>query len=322
MVDMKAVKSRVDMLNMFPKGSVGLEIGTYRGTYAKYIADIVEPKMLHLVDPWEHQDSDKWEDNKRNYDQNKFNGIFGDVQKIFTDYDNVTIHRLYSDEAVYEFDDEYFDWIYIDGCHMYECVKADMTAYFPKVKKGGLIAGHDLMVNNKFGTSVIRAFNELVATGLVELSYITLDKSPSYALTKTSTDKLVYPCKMKRFDRKRIPSLFRGGPHVLCVSLERSQLNKIKKMCKPIATNDIEKAHGKFNIVYIGDVRDRVIDQFDNLCECLAHGGRVIVNQYGVSKSLQANSIFLVTRLLQTGLFLPTFVTSDFGPAIILEKKT
>lgn len=35
------------------------------------------------------------------------------------------------------------DFVYIDACHLYEAVLADLYAYIPKVRAGGLIGGHD-----------------------------------------------------------------------------------------------------------------------------------------------------------------------------------
>jgi cephalosporin hydroxylase len=41
------------------------------------------------------------------------------------------------------FDDRLFDFVYIDACHEYQKVTADIEAWLPKIKRGGLIAGHD-----------------------------------------------------------------------------------------------------------------------------------------------------------------------------------
>ena len=36
------------------------------------------------------------------------------------------------------------DFIYIDGNHSYDFVKRDIELYYPKVKDGGVIGGHDI----------------------------------------------------------------------------------------------------------------------------------------------------------------------------------
>ena len=40
--------------------------------------------------------------------------------------------------------------VYLDACHTYDCVTKDLQAWFPKVKKGGVMAGHDYL-NKAYG---------------------------------------------------------------------------------------------------------------------------------------------------------------------------
>lgn len=56
------------------------------------------------------------------------------------------------------FDDESVDFVFIDADHSYEAVKADIAVWFPKVKKGGFIGGHDYNHNE-----VWKAVNEFFA---------------------------------------------------------------------------------------------------------------------------------------------------------------
>jgi hypothetical protein len=42
------------------------------------------------------------------------------------------------------FPKEFFDFVYIDGWHQYPAVKKDIEAWWPKVKSGGFLGGHDL----------------------------------------------------------------------------------------------------------------------------------------------------------------------------------
>lgn len=41
------------------------------------------------------------------------------------------------------FADESIDYLFIDAGHMYDEVKSDLAAWLPKVKRGGIAAGHD-----------------------------------------------------------------------------------------------------------------------------------------------------------------------------------
>jgi hypothetical protein len=42
------------------------------------------------------------------------------------------------------FDDHSLDAVFVDGSHLYDDVKRDIEAWMPKVRKGGILFGHDL----------------------------------------------------------------------------------------------------------------------------------------------------------------------------------
>ena len=65
----------------------------------------------------------------------------------------------YSYNVVDQFEDNSFDFIYIDGAHDYESVKKDIELYAPKLKTFGILAGHDY---EHTWPGVIKAVDEIV----------------------------------------------------------------------------------------------------------------------------------------------------------------
>ena len=85
------------------------------------------------------------------------------------------------------FDDGSLDWIYLDANHEYSHVLQDLAAWVPKVKAGGVVAGHDFLDNvvtirgvpTVFG--VKRTVNEFFVGQDV---FTTEDPFPTWYLTK------------------------------------------------------------------------------------------------------------------------------------------
>lgn len=57
--------------------------------------------------------------------------------------DRFVVHAKPSVEAAQQFPDSYFDVVWIDADHTYEGCKADIAAWWPKVRAGGFIGGDD-----------------------------------------------------------------------------------------------------------------------------------------------------------------------------------
>ena len=78
------------------------------------------------------------------------NGVFK-FRKVFEAHlQAVGVHRLVhieekpSLEAAADFDDAAVDVVFIDADHSYDAVMADIKAWWPKIKAGGVMAGHDI----------------------------------------------------------------------------------------------------------------------------------------------------------------------------------
>lgn len=63
-------------------------------------------------------------------------------------YGNVVLLRDYSPGVLKQFPDGFFEYAYVDACHDYGSVLADLLALWPKLAKGAILAGHDYQVRH------------------------------------------------------------------------------------------------------------------------------------------------------------------------------
>ena len=99
------------------------------------------------------------------------------------------IHRKLSTEAVSDFEDNYFDWIYLDTDHSYELTSVELLKYAAKAKQNGVISGHDYSMGNwveSYRYGVIEAVHEFCVKHDWELIYLTLEptENQSFAIRR------------------------------------------------------------------------------------------------------------------------------------------
>ena len=160
-----------DFLKAMPKNGIVAEIGVQGGAFAACIKRQTNPTNLYLIDCWEYQDPTVFDDPEANVSNSEQDKLYLETVKRFARDPRVKILRKYSHDAVKSFSDETFDWVYIDANHGYEAAKQDIALWWPKVKKGGFLAGHDYIVRESFG--VVRAVNEFLIANDLELKCLT-----------------------------------------------------------------------------------------------------------------------------------------------------
>jgi hypothetical protein len=163
---------RVRLLERLPKGGVCAEIGVWKGDFSERILAVVRPARLHLIDPWQAVAGQDYESarygGKLAEGQAEMDAIYAAVLERFARERRngiVEVHRLTSAEAAERFRDGDLDFVYIDGNHRYEFVKADLEAYAPKLRPGGFLAGDDYGVEGWWEDGVTRAVDEFVRSG-------------------------------------------------------------------------------------------------------------------------------------------------------------
>jgi len=132
-----------------------VEVGTWKGMSACYMAvEIINSNKnikFDCVDTWEYVPT------SIEITENQCAGLFDIFLENIKPVNHViNIVKSTSWEAANKYEDKSLDFVFIDAAHDYESVIKDLNGWFPKIKKNGIIAGHDY----HFNVGVYPAVNE------------------------------------------------------------------------------------------------------------------------------------------------------------------
>lgn len=115
-------------------GAVMYEIGSFAGESAQVFAAYL--RTVHCVDPWlDACGATSAAEVEASFDERTV--ICGNMVK----------HKIGSEQMAVLVPDQSLDFVYIDaGAHSYEENMRDLRAWWPKVRVGGFIGGHDFEI--------------------------------------------------------------------------------------------------------------------------------------------------------------------------------
>lgn len=155
-----------------PPNCVVAEIGVFKGATTEYLSLCPNISKIYAIDPWE--DNPQYLDDKillkqigennilgKRINVNSWDQLYTYIRNKFHSNKKVQIIRSTSEQAAFIVN-EPLDLVFIDGDHSYEAVLNDLTLWFPKIKSGGILAGHDFTWNRdkKTKRGVVRAVME------------------------------------------------------------------------------------------------------------------------------------------------------------------
>jgi len=130
-----------DMVNRFQEGSHFVEIGSWLGKSTSYmaveIANSFKKIKFDAIDTWESIGIYEIEKDPYNKFLNNIKPVGNYINPI----------RGKSEEISKNYEDNSLDFIFIDADHEYSSVKKDIECWYPKLKNGGYIGGHDYFEN-------------------------------------------------------------------------------------------------------------------------------------------------------------------------------
>jgi cephalosporin hydroxylase len=131
-------------------GDLFVEIGSFKGrSSAFFVVEIInsgKKVQLDLIDTWqgssEHQAGGDCEV-KEVVEGTLYENFLKNMKPVEGKYKAI---RMSSLEAAAQYEDNSIDFIMIDGAHEFDAVVADIRAFLPKMKKGGIMCGDDAWV--------------------------------------------------------------------------------------------------------------------------------------------------------------------------------
>lgn len=164
----------------------GVEVGVWKGQFSNFLLSNWKGKKLFSVDPWRSFSTEEYIDDM-NISQKEFDSIHDGVKNLLSKYgDRSEIVRNDSVNASKGFEDNSLDFAYLDGRHHYEGVKEDIEYWYPKVKKGGILCGHDYL-NTIIGEThfgVKDAVDEFATANNFKVLVTKKDEYPSWFIIK------------------------------------------------------------------------------------------------------------------------------------------
>lgn len=120
--------SRDDLPELFVElgYKVGAEIGVLEGDFTEKFCQ--DGLSVHAIDPWINRDP-----------------MHKRVVNRLGKYKNCNVVRKTSLEAVNDFRARSLDFVYIDGDHRFPFVAEDLYYWWWRIKRGGMMAGHDYL---------------------------------------------------------------------------------------------------------------------------------------------------------------------------------
>jgi GT2 family glycosyltransferase/predicted O-methyltransferase YrrM len=155
------------VVNKFPSGSHFIEVGVWKGMSASYMAvEIINSGKkikFDCVDNWEFIENLQSDISQESFRENIYDTFLKNINPV---QHIITPIKELSWDGAKHYKDSSLDFVFIDAAHDYESVKKDINAWFPKIKKGGIIAGHDYAWSDDVKKAVNEFFdyNEIYET--------------------------------------------------------------------------------------------------------------------------------------------------------------
>lgn len=168
--------TRLDLAHLFAqRGYVrGAEIGVADGRFSLALCQTIPGLALACVDPWQ-----PYAGNVRGGPLSQHSDNYHAAQQRLAPYD-VTFMRGMSLDMVQQVPLRSLDFVYIDGNHDFDYVVRDLIAWAPRVRPGGIVAGHDFYHFPRRRAGVVEAVDAYTRAHDITAWSLTEEREPSF----------------------------------------------------------------------------------------------------------------------------------------------
>jgi hypothetical protein len=121
----------------------GAEIGVKTGAFSEEILSRWTGACLISIDPWAEAPADEYVDDANVAQAEHERFLEQTRQRLRRFGERSRIWRMTGEAAATQVAAGELDFVFIDARHDYESVRADLEQWVPKVRAGGIVAGHD-----------------------------------------------------------------------------------------------------------------------------------------------------------------------------------
>jgi hypothetical protein len=132
-----------DVLNALGLLGSAAEIGVKQGHYSEHILKRWRGRQLISIDPWLEDLPESYVD-MANVPQGEHEAFLAEATARLAPFGSrSSIWRMTSAEGAERVPDASLDLVYLDARHDFDSVMEDCSLWLPKVRPGGVLAGHD-----------------------------------------------------------------------------------------------------------------------------------------------------------------------------------
>lgn len=136
------------MIDRYKDGGKFVEIGCWFGKSSCYLVREIAARKANIqvdfIDTWRGEPNVQYQLNiiEGNGEDYVYNCFLHNIKEADPNF-NGNIRRMESQQAVHLYENDSLDFVFIDDDHSYDNIVREIPLWLAKVKKGGILAGHD-----------------------------------------------------------------------------------------------------------------------------------------------------------------------------------